>query len=92
MKNIHIALLGLKVKDAVTGFTGVVTTISFDLYGCIQAVVTPPFVDSDKPNSGKWFDVSRLEILDGTPVMDHPDFEAGYVAEGKKGAAEKSLP
>jgi len=37
----HLDLLGHKVTDRVSGFTGVVTSIGFDLYGCIQAVVTP---------------------------------------------------
>ena len=35
----HFELLGYKVKDSVTGFTGVVTSISFELYGCVQALV-----------------------------------------------------
>ncbi len=39
--NEHIKFLGLQVRDEVTGFSGVVTSMSFDLYGCIQAVVTP---------------------------------------------------
>lgn len=39
--NKHFKLLGMEVKDKVTGFKGVVSTITFDLYGCIQAGVTP---------------------------------------------------
>lgn len=31
----HIDLLGLKAEDKVTGFKGVITTLSFDLYGCV---------------------------------------------------------
>ncbi len=38
----HLCKLGLKAEDMVTGFKGVVSTVSFDLYGCIQAVLTPP--------------------------------------------------
>jgi len=41
----HVSQLGLKVKDRVTGFEGVVSTMSFDLYGCIQAAVTPAAKD-----------------------------------------------
>jgi len=37
----HLSLLGLKVKDKVTGYTGVVASIGFDLYGCVQAIVNP---------------------------------------------------
>ncbi len=86
----HIDLLGLQVKDKVTGLEGVVTTMSFDLYGCIQAVLTPAAENGVVPNSS-WFDVTRLEILDFSPVMQVPNFEKGYIAEGKKGPAEKPI-
>jgi len=88
----HIKLLGRKAKDEVTGFTGVVTTVSFDLYGCVQAVVTPPVSDSGDIKDGQWFDVTRLTLSWQKPVMPRPDFAKGYIAEGKKGCAAKSLP
>lgn len=88
----HMKLLGLKVKDKVTGFNGVVASLSFDLYGCVQAVVTPPAGEDGKLEDGRYFDVTRLEVTSNKPVMDLPDFSKGYVAEGKKGAAEKPLP
>jgi hypothetical protein len=85
----HLALLGTNVKCRVTGFTGVVSSISFDLFGCIQAVVNPG-VDADgKPKDSHWFDINRLEILDPKPVMQPPNFDFGRVAEGRKGPAEK---
>ena len=37
----HLDLLGMQVRDQVTGYSGVVTSVCFDLYGCIQAVVHP---------------------------------------------------
>ena len=36
-----LKLLGLRVADKVTGHKGIVTCVSYDLNGCIQAVVTP---------------------------------------------------
>lgn len=86
----HFEYLGLQAKDKVTGFSGVVTTLSFDLYGCIQAVVTPPV--GEKPEEGKWFDISRLQVLSDVPVMESPDYESGYVTTGKKGCSLKSVP
>lgn len=83
----HLNLLGLLVKDRVTGYKGVVISVSFDLYGCIQAIVVPR--DENEVKTGNWFDVTRLEVLDFTPVMSLPNFDMGYVAEGKKGAAPK---
>jgi hypothetical protein len=72
----YMKLLGCKVRDLVTGFEGVVSSISFDLYGCIQVIVTP-FVDKDgKLGEGRWFDSKRLVVTDRTPVMAVPKFEA----------------
>lgn len=88
----HIKLLGRKAKDAVTGFSGVISTVSFDLYGCVQAVITPPIDERGEMKEGRWFDVTRLIITDDNPVMKVPDFSKGYIAEGLKGCAEKPLP
>ena len=85
----HMKKLGLKVKDKVTGFEGVVTSISFDLYGCIQAVVTPPAGEAGKQEDSRWYDMTRLAILSDAPVMELPNYEYGYVAEGRKGPAAK---
>jgi hypothetical protein len=85
----HIELLGMKVEDRVTGFTGVVECLSFDLYGCIQATVRPELTKEKKLEESKWFDVSRLKVTSSAPVMDRPNFEFGPVAEGKHGPAEK---
>lgn len=92
VKNSHFELLGLKVTDKVTGFKGVVVSLSFDLYGCIQAVVKPAMDDKGEMKDGHWFDVTRLSVDDNTPVMVLPNFSSGYVAEGKKGCALKPIP
>ena len=84
-------LLGCKAKDKVTGYTGVITSLSFDLYGCVQFVITPPLKEGEL-SSGAWFDANRIEVLDYTLVMQQPDFAQGYVAEGRKGCALKPLP
>ncbi len=88
----HIDLLGYHAKDKVTGFKGVITSISFDLYGCIQAVVTPE-ANKEKMEyiRGYWFDVSRLDITTDNKAMESPDYSSGYIAEGKKGAADKPI-
>lgn len=86
--NDHIELLGLKAKDKVTGLTGVIDSICFDLYGCVQATVAPAAKDGKIENS-RWFDVTRLSVTHKKRVIDVPNFDKGYVAEGKKGPAEK---
>lgn len=89
----HLDLMGHLVKDKVSDFKGVVISIAFDLYGCIQADVRPRELDKDgKLQQGFWMDVSRLEVLSNKPLMDQPDFLWGSgidVKEEKKSVFEK---
>ena len=85
----HLELLGLPVVDAVTGFAGVVTSVSFDLYGCIQCVVVPPVGKDKEKEDSRWLDIGRLKANGTIPVMEVPNFDYGVVAEGRKGPAAK---
>lgn len=94
MTNMNVATdwlsyLGLKVVDRVTGFEGVVSSVSFDLYGCIQAVVTPPVSYTNQDS--RWFDIVRLRVVSDVPVMHTPDFVKGYVLTGNKGCDLKTV-
>lgn len=74
--NEHFKLLGFKVRDVITGFEGIVDSISFDLYGCVQAIVRAE-QDKKKPNetpASYWFDLKRLRPISKTPVMAVPSF------------------
>ncbi|KKL98923.1 hypothetical protein LCGC14_1819580 [marine sediment metagenome] len=70
-------LLGLKVEDKVTKQKGIVTSIAYDLYGCIQVSITP----EDKGAKGEeallmiWYDLVRIKVLSKKPVIKVPDFE-----------------
>lgn len=67
----HLDLLGYSAKDRITGFEGVVDSVCFDLYGCVQASLIPEHDKKDKePKSGRWFDVSRLKVTDKKRVME----------------------
>ena len=89
----HLSLLGLKMQDRVTGASGVVTTIAFDLFGCVQAILDMGLEEkTGKRKESYWFDVKRLEALDKRPVMELPDFVQGPQAEGRQGAAFKPIP
>ena len=85
----HLSKLGLPAVDRITGFKGIVTSVTFDLYGCIQALINPGVDKDGKPQELTWFDIVRLNFTDKTPVMQPPDFELGAVAEGKKGPEAK---
>lgn len=86
----YLDLLGLAVEDCVTGYKGVVTSVTFDLYGCIQAIVSPPMDKDGKVADGHWLDVHRLKVTNPNPVMDRPQFdvEEDYTSHSK-GPADK---
>lgn len=85
----HFELLGRRATDKVTGFKGVVSSLTFDLYGCIQALVTPSMDKDGKIQDSNWFDVNRLSVDDPSPVMALPNFDFGPQANGEKGPADK---
>lgn len=89
----HIELLGLTVVDRVTGFKGTVTSISFELYGCVQAIVQARLQKGEKEAQQRWLDINRLEFKKDKRVMPVPNFDEGYQAEGKQGAdIDKPFP
>lgn len=87
----YFALLGHKVRDRVTGAKGIVTSISFDLYGCVQAVINAGYDEKGKRLDAYWFDVKRLEVRSAAPVMTPPKF-AKMKAGAEPGPAEKGDP
>ena len=86
-----IKLLGLPVNDLITGYSGIVSSVTFDLFGCIEGAVTPTKLNENGTlNDGLWFGISRLKIKSKTPVMDVPDFIGQIIAEGDHGHAQKT--
>ncbi len=88
----HINKLGHLVTEKVTGFVGVIVSVSFDINGCIQGWVQPPMKADSTVPEGKWFDIARLELADQPPVMISPNYVSGNVADGGNGASEKGAP
>jgi hypothetical protein len=86
--NKHIKLLGLKAEDKVTKTKGVISSICFDLYGCIQVTITPKSKEN-KLVQCYWYDISRLKILSKKPIIKRPNYEYGSQAEGKQGCFDK---
>ena len=75
--NEYMKVLGRVCEDKVTGYKGVATSVSFELYGCVQVVLVPD--TKDKPSSavdsnGRWFDYKRLKISKQVR-MPAPNFE-----------------
>jgi hypothetical protein len=89
----HLSILGHLVTDRVIKFSGVATSVSFDLYGHIQVLLHPGIDNEGKLRDPLWFDITRLEIT-GDRVMSVPNFinDQTSIAMGEKGAAEKPHP
>jgi hypothetical protein len=67
----YLDILGFPVKDRVTGFEGVAGTVGFDLYGCVQVIVSPVGVgEKGELKKSSWFDFSRLEKTSSARVME----------------------
>jgi len=68
-------LLGHTAEDRVTNLSGVITSISFDLYGCMQALVTPAVDKDGSLPTSYWLDIDRLYITSKRPVLEPPVFD-----------------
>ncbi len=78
-------LLGRLVKDAVTGMTGIVESVCFDLYGYVQAAIRRQGLDEKfEPKPSHWYDVKRLFVLEAAPVMPVPDFSNPEIGSADK--------
>jgi hypothetical protein len=56
--------LGDRVKDPVTGFTGIVVVVATWLHGCIRVGVQPEGMHEGKPLPEHHFDQSQLVVLE----------------------------
>lgn len=60
--------MGVKVRDIINGFEGVVTGRAEYVTGCNQYIVCPTGLDKDgKMRDSSWFDEGRLEVVSKPP-------------------------
>lgn len=88
-----IDLLGLQAEDKITGTTGIIDSVCFDLYGCVNASLTPRTNKDGELPSARWFDVARLKVTKGKRVMAVPTFsKVDKPSTYDKGPATKAPP
>lgn len=68
----HLEMLGMPVADRVTKFEGIITMVSFDLYGCVQAAVAPSVDEKGKKRDGHFFDIARLKKTSDSAILPQP--------------------
>jgi len=67
-----VITLGSKVKDKITGFTGIVTGRCEYITGCNQVLVAPQVTESGDFKESHWFDEQRLDqVGDAILVLDN---------------------
>lgn len=65
-------ILGKPYRDRITGFSGVAIGFVTYISGCNQALLSPKVGDDGALREAVWFDVQRMEPIDGpTIVLDN---------------------
>lgn len=70
--------LGVRVKDRITGFSGIVTGRCEYITGCTQVLVAPPVKEDGSFHDSRWFDEQRMEVIDATPLELDNGTTAGF--------------
>jgi hypothetical protein len=59
--------LGSKVRDIVTGFSGILVARTEWCYGCVRYGITREKLDKEgKPLETQWFDEQQVEVIERT--------------------------
>lgn len=66
------AKLGDKVRDIVTGFTGIATSYSRALTGCDSVGVLAPVQGDGQKSAHRWVDVACIEVVESNVVNATP--------------------
>ncbi len=62
-------VLGTKVRDKFTGFSGVAVGRTEWIFGCTRYAVEATELHEGKPIEAQWFDEQRLELLQDAPAQ-----------------------
>lgn len=87
-----LGLLGLPVEDKITKFKGVVTSVAYDVYGCVQVVVAPPVGKDGVPKDSHWFDWKRLRVTSKTHALKPMPFDNMQIGQERGPAAKPGQP
>ena len=87
-----IDLMGYTFKDKITGFVGVVTSVAFDLYGCVQASIHKGLDKDGNFSDQYWLDINRLDKMDVPRAMTPPAYVEMTPSQHDSGPAPKPAP
>ncbi|SRR6266540_56616 len=69
--------LGQRVRDEITGFTGIVTGRFEYLYGCVRCSVSPQEMKDGKPIESFTFDEGQLIAVEEAPAVKPVEEKTG---------------
>jgi len=61
--------LGDVIRDKISGFTGVATSRTEYLNGCIRWAISPQQLHEGKPIEAGYFDEEQVEVVDAPKVL-----------------------
>lgn len=77
--------LGMRVKDKVTGFEGIVDHIAYYPYMCNQVCIKPTKIKKDGgTQDGEMFDLPQVEIVNKKPIYEVPELPEQRFEFGQK--------
>lgn len=68
----HVINPGDKVKDLVSGYTGIATSVTRFLNGCDRVCVCPPVKEDGSFQDERWFDATQCEIVQAAAIQPNP--------------------
>jgi hypothetical protein len=81
--------LGIRARDSITKFEGIIIVRSQHLTNCNQYAILPTELDKDgKRRDAEWFDEQRVEAISAEPLKLPGDKKAEAVKPG----ADEPLP
>lgn len=83
--------IGNKVRDKITGLVGIVTGLTKWVTGCDTAQVQPQTLHEGRPVDACGIDVTRLEILDSSNILEPSTTEADCPVVAKPGGPQPNV-
>jgi len=81
--------LGDRVKDSITGATGIAVARCEWLHGCIRVSVQPEELKDGKPQDLYTVDEPQLEVLDASAVPNVPFWRESAAAQPRRAAGPR---
>ena len=75
----HAVKMGSKVKDRISGFSGIATAIAVTIHGVQHVAIEPDKCHEGKPVKACWFNAQRIELVEekSPPVSKQSSARSG---------------